>query len=543
MIDASCPKCQARYRLPQTQAGKRVRCKACAEVFPVEEPMEELPVLEEAGADDAPVLEEAEELPVLEEAPRSSLRSFSPRRDEEDERPRPRRRDRDEDEEDDYDRAPQGGGGATVVVLAILGVLLVLGGVGGAIYWMAASPSSGPVAEGNKDSGKPPEEKKPPIDPPFDPFKDLGKTDDKGKPPPPPPPERKPIRTMDDALAALGDPEQSRKLEGLNFLQGKPREEARLDDVAKGVKPLLRDDALRGGAFAVAAKWHPPGLLDDLAALADEKDNSILPALIEALGKYDDEKAAEAVAKHVGNVHVVGKVNAALRGKGKKAERFVLPHLHSKDFSARDHAEKLLADFGTADAPKRAQAVKDLASGESETRGLAVKTLVKTKPDPALKEEMETASKLLEGLLSDDKPFVKEDAWKAMEHWAVPASIPALAAALGEKGFTKKTPLINALARMKDEKAAQALLPLLATDDRTAAGNALIAIGPKAEAAVLPLLGSAVPAIVELAVAILAEVGGKESEKPLADLAKRIRTAAGKKFVTAALAKVKARLK
>ena len=38
VISLSCPKCQMQITAPAAARGKRVKCKACGEVFPVEEP-------------------------------------------------------------------------------------------------------------------------------------------------------------------------------------------------------------------------------------------------------------------------------------------------------------------------------------------------------------------------------------------------------------------------------------------------------------------------------------------------------------------------
>ena len=540
MIDASCSSCQARYRLPETQAGKRVRCKKCGETFAVEAPMEDLPVLEEA----APVLEEAE-------APAASLRSGSPprsrRRDEEEDRPRPRRRDRDEEDDEDFANPPAGGGGTGLVIMAILGVLLVLGGIGGAIAYFVASsgPAPDPVAE-NKPEANPGVPAIPfPVVPPGGNIGGI-------KPPvfnPPvfiPPVVVKPIDNVDDALAALRDAEVRRKEAGLDFLAKAPRDQARLAEVVAVVKPLFRDSKLRGRAVKVAGQWTAPELRDELLALGREKDVFLVWAVIESLGSYDDDKVMEALGKHLLNVHVKAQAAQALKKLGKKAEKHVLPYLNSKDFFARGEAESLLASFGTTEEAKRAQMVKDLAREDGVERGNIVKYFLKHKPDPEQKEEQEAVSKALAGLMDDRNPFFKEEVWRAMEHWATPESIPAIVKALGERGFGKKDPLIAALGRMKDERAIAALRDLLATrDHREAAAKALIAAGPKAEPVVLPLLGSTVPDVANAAVVILSEVGGKDTEQALTALARRLppRNTRGRAIVAAALAKIKARMK
>src|SRR4051794_35359938 len=104
-IQTSCPACQHSYRLPETQLGKRVRCKGCGDTFIVKAE-DDVPVLEEATIDDirGPARkrppQEVEELPVLEEAEEEEERE-SRRRSVRRERPAPAasRRRRDDDDE------------------------------------------------------------------------------------------------------------------------------------------------------------------------------------------------------------------------------------------------------------------------------------------------------------------------------------------------------------------------------------------------------------------------------------------------------------
>ena len=546
MIDASCPDCQASYSLPETQAGKRVRCKKCGGTFAVK------------ASEEPVVLEAAEELPEAS----SRLRSGPPprRRDEDEDRPARRRdRDRDDDddeEEDDRDRPRQGGNMGLILALS-LGGLLVLGGLGGTIAYVVAKSGTspaGPVAENKPDEKKPEENANPfPANPfPANPFGgNVGGNN--GNPPPFDPPVFKPpvvqkpvVKTVADALEALRDAEENRKREGLAFLEKAPRDEARLAEVVQAVKPFFRDPNLRGNAIKVAGQWTAPQMRDELLALSNETDAFLIWSVLENLGSYDDEKVIETVAKHLLNIHHKSAAAKALRKIGKKAEKHVLPLLYSKDPFARGEAESLLAAFGTTDEAKRAQTVKDLSREDGVDHDLIVKYFLKRKPDPERPEEQAAVSKGLEGLMNDRNPFLKEEIWRTMEHWATPESVPALAKALAERGFGKKDPLIAALARIKDEPALVALRDLLGNKShRDAAAKALIAIGPKAEPLVLPLLKSTIPAVASAGIVVLSEVGGADTAKALDALFKRLpaRDGRGRAFVKAALDKVKARLR
>jgi predicted Zn finger-like uncharacterized protein len=139
-IQIGCPRCRESYRLPDTQLGKRVRCRGCGETFLVQQEEDDVPVLEEASPEDLRRFAdrrrpsrrpEVEELPVLGDSGVRS-RSAPPRRYEDD-------RDFDDEYEDGYDEPPRGG--SALVIVGIIGVILLLLGAGGGLAWYFASRS------------------------------------------------------------------------------------------------------------------------------------------------------------------------------------------------------------------------------------------------------------------------------------------------------------------------------------------------------------------------------------------------------------------
>ena len=277
-IQASCPRCDQSYRLPEEQAGKRVRCKGCGDAFVVQGE-EEVPVLEEATDEDLDRAArrsrrpEPEELPVVEDEPEEdvtparsrrsardededdSIQEERPRRraaveeDEEEEEERPRRRAADEDEEEEKEEpAKKGGGGKLLLILGGVVVLLLLmcgGGVGGGVYYVYyrsnkavndAAARAGLSAddvkkmqeemEKNKDKGifDPNKDKDKGFDPNKDKSKDGATNKDKGFDP-----------NKDKGF----DPNKDKSKDGA------PKEDARPKDVASALAMLKDPEPMR----------------------------------------------------------------------------------------------------------------------------------------------------------------------------------------------------------------------------------------------------------------------------------------------------------
>jgi hypothetical protein len=171
-ILVECPGCGAKLNAPDSGAGKKVRCPkpGCGTLIPV-------PAAVTAEADEAPVPASPAPRADDEDRPRGRQRDDdddrpsksrrdddrprkSSRRDDEDDRPSKRRRDDDDDDRrparrrrDDEDERPRRGRssrkkgtGAGKVVAIALGSILVLGGIGYAIYAMLGGSKTAPPA-------------------------------------------------------------------------------------------------------------------------------------------------------------------------------------------------------------------------------------------------------------------------------------------------------------------------------------------------------------------------------------------------------------
>ena len=146
-ILVECPACGTKLSAPDSGAGKKVRCPkvGCGTLVPVPMPFEEAPVDAELVPPPKPARVKAA---AVEDEDRPRKRG---RDDDEDERPRhKRRRDEDDDDEDDRPRrrrgAARGRSGTSTgkVVAFVVGGLLLLGGLGAGVYFLAFGKSSPP---------------------------------------------------------------------------------------------------------------------------------------------------------------------------------------------------------------------------------------------------------------------------------------------------------------------------------------------------------------------------------------------------------------
>jgi S1-C subfamily serine protease len=132
-----------------------------------------------------------------------------------------------------------------------------------------------------------------------------------------------------------------------------------------------------------------------------------------------------------------------------------------------------------------ARVVKDLHSPDVLQRRRAVKRLAAAQPTG----QREAVARALEPLVTDSDTFTRQGSIQALAVWGDRESLPTLVKALdSDNAFTRRA-AIEALGRLKDERAAEPLARCLAdAANRSIAGQALQALGAPAEQAVLPLL-------------------------------------------------------
>ncbi len=125
-----------------------------------------------------------------------------------------------------------------------------------------------------------------------------------------------------------------------------------------------------------------------------------------------------------------------------------------------------------------------------------------------LDERRDEVLKALEAMLKQKDPFRRKQAVDALATWAKAETIPLLIQCLEETSLLVKLAAIEALGKLKDERAAEPLAKLVAQPGpRVQAAKALQSLGAKAEKAVLGLLAHAEPEVRQEACRLLKEIG------------------------------------
>ena len=164
-----------------------------------------------------------------------------------------------------------------------------------------------------------------------------------------------------------------------------------------------------------------------------------------------------------------------------------------------------------------AQALYDLKSPLPQTRKQALSRLARTPADASRRAEVAQA---IVPMLQEPDGFTRADAAKALAVWGGPESTPALIVALKDTAFNVRWAVLDALKGLKDPQASEALAALVAEDkDRGKAVDALKAIGPPAEDAVIPLLSNGEDRVRVEACKILQVIGSEKSVPMLRRLA------------------------
>ncbi len=164
-----------------------------------------------------------------------------------------------------------------------------------------------------------------------------------------------------------------------------------------------------------------------------------------------------------------------------------------------------------------AQALHDLKSSLPQTRKQALSRLARTPADASRRAEVAQA---IVPMLQEPDGFTRSDAAKALAVWGGPESTPALIEALKDTAFNVRWAVLDALKELKDPQASEALAALVAEDkDRGKAVDALKAIGPPAEDAVIPLLSNGEDRVRVEACKILSVIGSEKSVPMLRRLA------------------------
>jgi HEAT repeat protein len=165
------------------------------------------------------------------------------------------------------------------------------------------------------------------------------------------------------------------------------------------------------------------------------------------------------------------------------------------------------------------QALTDLKAFDPPTRKRALGRLMHA---PVNADRRAEVAEEVAPMLRDPDSWTRGDAAKTLAVWGGPESVPALIEALKDPEFGVRWAVLDALKALKDPRAAGELAEMVAENkDRGKAVEALKAIGPLAEPAVIPLLRHGDMWVRREACVILKETGTEASVPSLKAIAMR----------------------
>jgi HEAT repeat protein len=465
-IEIKCPTCEKEYLLADTQAGKRVRCRNCADSFLVPGQAREVP-----DRDD----EILETLPV---------------------RPQPRQLRQ-------YPRSNESG--FPWVLVSILG----------GICLAAATLVIGLLIWSHDKFKLPPIQVNPANPPPV-----------AVAPPPPPvaPPPRKPDfdpnnpfavpKTVDQALQLLVQPNGTQRRSGADFLSREKVNAARQNQVARALEKQYKEEqdaVARDGELRALLVWADSQTANlFLQLLSTTQDNTTWNSILDILVKQKDLRAAPIVARDLNNLFRRSKAAEVLRTFGPVAEKDVVKLMNHTDPSTRNDARNLLKQWKSKPELLNAQSLADLKADEPTTKSWAAQYFSEAAVDPKIQAEV---SRALEPLALSQDFRTKEAGIKALLLWATRDSAATLNT-LMETERRHRDKIMKVLAGWKDPKALVLLLKMFGSGspvERQVAHDALKSYGPEIEPSIQPLLQEKDILMRREAVILLGEIGTKAS--------------------------------
>jgi hypothetical protein len=216
-------------------------------------------------------------------------------------------------------------------------------------------------------------------------------------------------------------------------------------------------------------------------------------ALIDVLARFPDEAAAGAIARRLKDPASRGKAAQALLKPGPVAAGPVLRYIDDPDPDVRKEARSLCRGLNVSADRQIEQTLADVRDPHKPRARVALQHLAHLRPDAGSRFQVSAA---LNAPLLDQDAGIRADALSAVRIWATKDNAPALIKLLGEVC----APRAPDGQRMADT-----------------VGAALIAIGPEAEGAVVPLLKSPEGLVRWEACTVLGEIGTGKSVQPLED--------------------------
>jgi HEAT repeat protein len=456
-IALNCPACGKSYNLNEKLVGKKVRCKQCAETFPVERGA--------APADGTP--------PPADAVPVASLAEASRFKTEPGPRPPVEVALVEEDLPEVEPVAPGegekeapkskrgwillGAGGGVLAALACV-VVLVCAGIFGGAYFLGKKLRDDAASNLSGSGG--------------------------GQFTPAP-------KTVRDAVADLQSGDPFRKRQGADWLARERVQPAEQAQVARALEPLLTDfdPGVKSAAANALVNWATAENVPALVRCVERNDPQTCDPAIKALVRLKDARAAAALAALLPDWGRRQTAANALQAIGGSCEGEVVKFAFHPDQGTRDQAQRLLAGYGTKSDVLLTQVVAELKSADVNRRNSAAAWLAQAPVDALQREKVAAA---LNPVLRDVDDNVRNNAIKAARVWATATNVTTLAELLQDPRWSHPfaprdlhVMLIATLGDLKDVRAAAALVKELSTDYHPQARAALEQLGKPAELEVL----------------------------------------------------------
>jgi HEAT repeat protein len=331
-----------------------------------------------------------------------------------------------------------------------------------------------------------------------------------------------PVQSAQQALDELQGSDQIRQIQALAYLQTAAPEPALQPQIARELVRLAGSESGMIGpqAAEVLVIWAAPAQMPDLIKLAAQASFPINHSAIKAMVRLKDPRAVPCLVAGLENPRIQAPAADALIALGPAAaETEVRECLQHNDPTIRNRAARILQKWGKYDASDVfAEQLSKLNNPVAAERQDALRWLASAKPDAERRQE---AAKDIALRLNDDEMPVRAAAAKALAVWGSKAQVPELLEALkSSRDHPERLAIIDALGKLGDQRAAAPIAARL-TDrsDRSAAAQALIAIGTPAETEVLKYLDHADAPVRVEAQKILKSIG---TAKTVAELERRV---------------------
>jgi predicted Zn finger-like uncharacterized protein len=421
-ISISCPTCGKAYYLNESLVGKKVRCKHCADTFPVELDAV-LPTADSppAGATVTEPGAEFNRWPADEVLDVEREEKQKPEQAEPKPAPKAKRK------PDQPEPAPKGGFPWVWCVLGggALLILLLCGGIGLGIYliiYNVTQAVNNVTASINN------------MNPAFEP------------------------RTVPEALADLQSGDMWRQQRAAEWLARTPSNPADQPQVSQALEPLLTDinPFVKSAAADALITWGGPNNVPALVKCMEMNDPQTCDSAMKALVKIRDKRGVVPIARQLSDGWRRPNAANALQSLGASlCEGEVVKYAFDPDVGTRTEAQRLLKGYGTKDSVILPQAIADLKAGDINRRSAAAAWLGQT---PVVEARRAEVSAALDPVLTSPDQQARLNAVKAARVWGTKDNVPALVRFVDDKFVDLRPPdetyqAIELLISFKDERA------------------------------------------------------------------------------------------